>query len=148
MLLAAKDPARSLDFYRQLLDVEPAGAHQVAGGYVEFEFEGVRLAIHGHDQVGRGDPYGLGPPPESLGWGALFIFQVGNIDRYYENVVAAGIEIVDSHMARRDLEATETVSRAFRPEPGREDYRYFVVRDPSGYLLELTEAEPKGLEQA
>ena len=150
VLLASKDPALSLEFYRQLLDVEPVRANQVAGGYVEFEFEGVRLAIHGRDQVGQGDPYGLGPPSESLGWGALFIFQVGNLDHNYENALAVGIEIVDSHMVRPGPGGDEmrggSVPREGGPREGGAGRRYFVVRDPSGYLLELTEEEPKGLE--
>ena len=146
ILLASKDPASSLAFYRQLIDVEPLDANQIAGGYVEFEFAGVHVAIHGHDQLGRGDPYHLGAPPESFGWGALFVFQVRNIEHYFENARGAGLEIVDVQMtsgARLDDE--DVTSKILPGAPGVER-RYFVVRDPSGYLIELTDEEPRGLE--
>ena len=126
ILLAARDPAAALEFYKKLLGIEPVTTQQVAGGYVEFEFEGVHLAIHGNDRLGDGDPYHLGPAPDSLGWGAIFVFQVARIQPYYERALAAAVEVVD-----RDLEAR-----------GR---RFFVVRDPSGYLLEFTEESPRGL---
>lgn len=126
ILLAARDPVASLEFYKNLLGLEPLTTNPVAGGYVEFEFEGVHLAIHGNDRLGDGDPYHLGPPPDSLGWGAMFVFQVAHVQPYYERALAAEIEIVDC-----DLQAR-----------GR---RFFVVRDPSGYLLELTEESPQGL---
>ncbi len=127
VLLAAAQPAASVQFYRKLLGVEPVQASQIAGGYAEFEFHGIHLAIHGYDAAGHGDPYRLGPPPKSMGWGAIFVFRVAEFDRYYENALRGGIEVVDSDLAQR----------------GR---RYFVVKDPSGYVLEITEEEPKGIE--
>ena len=145
VLLASKDPASSLTFYRQLMGAEPLDANQIAGGYVEFEFAGVHLAIHGHDQLGRGDPYRLGAPPESFGWGALFVFQVGNIEHYFQNARDAGIEIVDTQMAPVDRLEEDATSKILPGVAGAER-RYFVVRDPSGYLIELTEDEPRGLE--
>lgn len=148
VLLASKDPASSLAFYRQLMDVEALDANQIAGGYVEFQFEGVHVAIHGHDQLGRGDPYRLGPPPESFGWGAIFIFQVGAIEHYYENALAAGMEIVDSQMAPAGRLAEESATGKLLPGAPEMERRYFVVRDPSGYLIELTEEEPRGLESS
>ncbi len=131
--LASRDPARSLEFYRDLLGVEPRSVHEVGGGYVEFEFDGVHLAIHGYDRVGRGDPYGLGPPPESLGWGAVFVIGVSDVERYYESAREKGIAIVDS-------------SFDVPPDGGADEVngRFFVVRDPSGYLIEITEDDASG----
>ncbi len=127
ILLAARDPIASVEFYRQLFSIEPVHTSQTARGYAEFEIEGVHVAIHGHDRLGKGDPYALGEPPSSLGWGALFIVQVADVEIYYENAVRADLTIVDSDFAA-----------------GR--HRFFVVKDPSGYLFELTESEPRGLE--
>jgi len=126
-MLASSDPAASVQFYRTLLMVEPSQLSQVAGGYAEFEMHGVSLAIHGYDASGRGDPYRLGAPPKAFGWGAIFVIRVAEFDRYHENAVRAGIEVVDCDLARK----------------GR---RYFVVKDPSGYVLEITEEKPRGLE--
>ncbi len=127
IMLASKDPAASVAFYRNLLETEPAMTSRGAGGYAEFEFEGVHFAIHGHDRAAAEDPYRLGSPPACHGWGAIFVFQVADLDRYYKNAVSLGVEIVDSDFSSR----------------GR---RNFVVKDPSGYLLEITEENPRGFE--
>jgi catechol 2,3-dioxygenase-like lactoylglutathione lyase family enzyme len=126
ILLAARDPAASVDFYRQLLGIDPSRTSRAAGGYAEFELPGVRLAIHGHDRLADGDPYDIGPPPQAFGWGAVFVIQVGDFDRYVANVAAAGILTLDED----------------RQSTGR---RYLLVRDPSGYLIEITEeTDPRG----
>jgi catechol 2,3-dioxygenase-like lactoylglutathione lyase family enzyme len=127
VLLAARDPAASVDFYRILLDVEPGKTSRAARGYAEFAFEGVHFAIHGHDRVAATDPYRLGPPPAAFGWGAVFVFVVADFDRYYGNASSAKLEIIDSDLSSRG-------------------HRFFVVKDPSGYLVEITEEEPEGLE--
>ena len=69
--LAARDPARTVEFFRRLLNVEPVRTSRRARGYAEFELpaagaagqQAVRIAIHGHDRQAAGDPYRLGPPP-------------------------------------------------------------------------------------
>jgi predicted enzyme related to lactoylglutathione lyase len=127
ILLASRDPAATVRFYEQLFAVAPSVTSGTGGGYAEFELDGVHLGVHGLDRPAAGDPYALGPPPEALGWGAILVIRVADLDRYHENAGRAGIEIVDS-----DLSAA-----------GR---RFFVVKDPSGYLLEVTEEEPRGIE--
>jgi len=127
IMLASRDSTAAVAFYRSLLGLEPATTLDGGGGYAEFEFEGVHLAIHGQSRAAAGDPYLLGPPPEAFGWGALFVFQVEAFDRYYENAVSAGMELLD-----RDL--------------GEIGNRSFVVKDPSGYLIEITEGKPRGYE--
>ncbi|HVR76540.1 MAG TPA: VOC family protein [Planctomycetota bacterium] len=126
ILLASRDPAASIEFYRNLLELEPIKTSQAAGGYAEFELGGVPFAIHGQNSVAPSDPYHLGPPPTSFGWGAIFVFRVARVDRYFENASLNGIEIVDSDLV----------------SAGK---RYFVVKDPSGYLIEVTEEPPRGI---
>ena len=128
VMLASNDPVATVQFFRALFGIDPFRMSGVAGGYAEFEFHGVHIAVHGSSSSGHGDPYRLGPPPRSLGWGAIFVIRVSGFDRYYENAVRAGIEVVDSDLSTR----------------GR---RYFVVKDPSGYVLEVTEEEPHGIER-
>jgi len=127
VMLASNDPLEAVRFYRTLFGIEPVNVSEVAGGYAEFEFQGVHLAIHGSSASAMGDPYRLGPPPRALGWGAIFVFRVAEFDRYYENAMSGGIEVVDSDLAHRG-------------------HRFFVVKDPSGYVLEITEEEPHGIE--
>ena len=125
IMLAARDPKATVEFYRQLFELEPVRTSRLAGGYAEFELPGVRLGIHGHDRLATGDPYRLGSQPKSLGWGVVFVIRLTQFDRYYENAMNSGIEVLDS-----DLQTL--------------GHRFFVVKDPSGYLLELTEEQPKG----
>ncbi len=127
VMLASKDPSASVQFYRTLFGMEPDETSQAGGGYAEFAFHGIHLAIHGSNSSGPGDPYRLGAPPRALGWGSIFVFRVVQFDRYYEHAVRGGIEVIDSDLTR----------------PG---HRSFVVKDPSGYLLEITEEEPHGME--
>ena len=126
VMLASRDPEVSVDFYRKLFEIEPVQTSQVSGGYAEFELSGIHIGIHGYDHHGHGDPYELGPPPSSFGWGAFFVIRVCNFDRYYENAIRTGIEIVDCELDSRGG-------------------RFFVVKDPSGYVLEITEEELRGL---
>jgi len=118
--LAATDPARTVEFFRSLLEVDPVRTSRRARGYAEFDLPGARLVIHGHDRLAAGDPYRLGPRPHSLGWGLVLLLRVREFDRYLGNAVRAGIDVLD-----RDLET--------RGE------RFFLVRDPSGYLIEIAE---------
>ncbi len=128
IMLASRDPAASEAFYRGLLGVDPVRVNQVSGGYAEFEFDGIHFAIHGRHKTRASDPYLLGPAPSCLGWGAIFVFHVSDFDRHYDNAVAMNASIVDAELASK----------------GR---RYFVTKDPSGYLLEITEENPKGIDE-
>ena len=126
ILLASRDAEASVEFYRKLLGIEPVETSRLAGGFAEFELPGVRLGVHGHDRLAAGDPYRLGLPPESLGWGAIIVVSVPDLDRCRERALAGGIDVLDE-----ELEAPER--------------RFFLVKDPSGYLIELTEErEPRG----
>jgi hypothetical protein len=118
--LASHEPATTVDFFRDLFQIEPVRTSRRARGYAEFEMPGARLVIHGHDRLAPGDPYRLGPPPSSLGWGVIFLLRVSEFDRYYENAGRARIVILDSDLTT----------------PGE---RFFLVKEPSGYLIEISE---------
>ncbi|MGQ9592351.1 MAG: VOC family protein [Planctomycetota bacterium] len=126
VMVASRDPSVTVEFYRKLLGIEPRTTSGLARGFAEFEVGEVRVAVHGLDQAASGDPYRLGAAPQCLGWGAIFVFSVRDFERYYRNAAAAGLEILDSDLS----------------SAGR---RSFVVKDPSGYLIEITEEEPRGL---
>ena len=128
IMLSSLDTAASVEFYKKLFRIEPTRTKKIEGGYAEFEFQGINLAIHGYNQYGHGDPYQLGPPPKSLGWGAFFVIRVDEFDRYYSAAIKGEIEIIDCDLEHRGK-------------------RYFVVKDPSGYVFELTEEELRGLRE-
>ncbi len=125
VMLSSIDPAKTVEFFRKLFEIEPVKVSKVAGGYAEFQLQGIHIGIHGYNQHGQGDPYRLGPPPESLGWGAFFVIQITKFDRYYDNASRNGFEIIDCDLRKRGS-------------------RFFVVKDPSGYIFELTEEKLRG----
>ena len=129
--LAAADTDESVEFYRQLLNIEPQKTSRRARGCAEFELAGFKLVIHGHDQQPAEDPYRLGPRPQSLGWGAMLVLGVGELNRYFENARRNGIEILDS-----DLEEAKAGTYGSAGKPAE---RFFLVKDPSGYLVEIAE---------
>ena len=129
--LAAANTEESVEFYRRLLNVEPRKTSRRARGCAEFELAGFRLVVHGHDQQSTEDPYRLGPRPQSLGWGAMLVLGVRELDRYFENAHRNGIEILDS-----DLEGAKTGAHG---SAGKSVERFFLVKDPSGYLVEIAE---------
>lgn len=127
IVIASRDPSATVAFFRELLRAEPLRSSGRARGFAELELPGseagpgLRLVIHGQHEVAAGDPYALGPPPASLGWGAVLVFRVAELDRYHEHAVRARLNLVD-----RNLD-------------GPRGERYFVVREPSGYLVEISE---------
>ena len=129
--LAAANTEESVEFYRRLLNIEPRKTSRRARGCAEFELAGFRLVVHGHDQQSAEDPYRLGPRPQSLGWGAMLVLGVRELDRYFENARRNGIEILDS-----DLEGAKTGAHG---SAGKSAERFFLVKDPSGYLVEIAE---------
>lgn len=131
LYLAAADPVESVEFYRKLLNIDPQKTSRRARGCAEFELPGFKLVIHGLDQQSVDDPYELGPRPQSLGWGALFVLGVTELERYVENARRNGIKILDSDLEGRKPASGEA-AEAFAG-------RFFLVRDPSGYLLEIEE---------
>ena len=131
LYLAARDPVESVEFYRKLFNIEPQHTSRRARGFAEFELPGFTLVIHGLDQQSAEDPYELGPRPQSLGWGALFVLAVSDLDRCVENARSNGIELLDSDLEGRKPASAETAGVL----PGR----FILVKDPSGYLVELEE---------
>ena len=129
--LAAADPVESVEFYRQLLNIEPQHTSRRARGCAEFELPGFRLVIHGHDQQSEEDPYRLGPRPQSLGWGCILVLGVRELDRYFENARRNGIDIIES-----DLEGGKAGAAQ---DTGKPAERFFLVKDPSGYLVEIAQ---------
>jgi len=129
LYLAAADPVESVEFYRRLLNIEPQETSRRARGCAEFELPGFKLVIHGHDQRSEEDPFNLGPRPSSLGWGAVLVLGVSELNRYLEQARRNGIEVLDSNI--EDDSPIDADRGA--------DARFFLVKDPSGYLVELTE---------
>ncbi len=129
LYLAAADPVESVEFYRKLLNIEPRETSRQARGCAEFELSGFKLVIHGLDQQSEEDPFGLGPRPASLGWGSVLVLGVQKLDGYLAQARRHEIEILDS-----ELDAGESMG----PEAAGTT-RFFVVKDPSGYLIQLEE---------
>ena len=119
ILLLSDDPEASTEFYRRLFGCAPRMQNTEGDGYVEFRFGATTLAIRGTDRalVGAHD---MEPTPSSRGWGVFFVFSVDNFDQVYGRARAAGFTILDGEFQNK----------------GR---RYFALKDPSGYVLEVSE---------
>lgn len=119
ILVLSEDPAASTEFYRRLFGCAPRVESWEGRGYVEFRFGATTLAIRGVDQALLA-AHDLSPTPASVGWGVFFVFSIDNFDQVYGRARAAGFKILDGEFSDR----------------GR---RYFAVKDPSGYVIEICE---------
>ncbi len=119
ILLICPDPAASTAFYRRLFGCAPRVESPDGKGYVEFRFGATTLAIRGMDPDLLASHH-LDPNPSSFGWGAFFVFSVDNFDQVYGRVRTAGLQILSGELQQK----------------GR---RYFAIKDPAGYVLEISE---------
>lgn len=119
ILMISPDPTASTGFYRKVFGCTPRVESAEGRGYVEFRFGATTLAIRGIDPDLIAS-HGLEPNPSSLGWGAFFVFSVDNFDQVLGRVRAAGFPILDGEFEQK----------------GR---RYFALKDPAGYVLEISE---------
>jgi catechol 2,3-dioxygenase-like lactoylglutathione lyase family enzyme len=119
ILLLSDDPEISTEFYRRLFGHGPRIQSSDGDGYVEFRFGATTLAIRGTDR-NLLSAHDLEATPSSRGWGAFFVFSVDNFDQIYARARAAGFTFLDGEFNQRGK-------------------RYFALKDPSGYVLEISE---------
>lgn len=119
ILLLSDDPEASTEFYRRLFGHGPRIQSTDGAGYIEFRFGATTLAIRGTDRtlLAAND---LELNPSSPGWGVFFVFSVDNFDQIHARVKAAGYKILDGEFQQRGK-------------------RYFALKDPTGYVIEISE---------
>ena len=118
VFLLVSNLARSLHFYRQLLDREPASQDT---RHARFDLGQVSLTIHEDLTPAEVSMWKVEPMPERRGWGVYLTFPTDDLDETYRRLAALGGEILTTPLATSW------------------GTRMFLVKDPDGYLLELSE---------
>ena len=115
--LMVSDIDRSTAFYRDALGLEVAERGERSTAFETGEAELMLEQDFSEEELAA---FGLIPPGEQRGDGVIVVVEVEDVEAVHEQAVAAGADVV--------MEPTEV-------DWGRE---MFLVRDPDGYVLELS----------
>lgn len=115
--LMVSDIDRSTAFYRDSLGLEVAERGERSTAFETGEAELMLEQDFSEEELAA---FGLTPPGEQRGDGVIVVVEVEDVEAVHEQAVAAGADVV--------MEPTEV-------DWGRE---MFLVRDPDGYVLEVS----------
>jgi catechol 2,3-dioxygenase-like lactoylglutathione lyase family enzyme len=118
VFLLVSDLSRSIHFYRQLLDRDPASQDT---RHARFDLGQVSLTIHEDLTPAEVSMWKVEPMPERRGWGVYLTFPTEDLDQTHRKLVAIGADILTT------------------PRPTPWGTRMFLVKDPDGYLLEISQ---------
>ena len=116
--LMVEDVERAVAFYRDALGLELARRGERSA---EFETGACTLKVEREFDEATLAGFGLEPPAEPRGEGVIVVLEVTDVDSVHEQAAAAGVEVL---AGPRDVDW------------GR---RLFLVRDPDGYVLEVSQ---------
>ena len=116
VFLLVSDLARSVHFYRQLLERAPASAD---ARHARFELGPISLTIHEDLTPTELSLWRVDPVPERRGWGVYLTFPTDDLDQAHKKLVEIGAKILTT------------------PNVTPWGTRMFTAKDPDGYLLEL-----------
>jgi len=120
VFLLVSDLGRSRRFYRQLLNREPASEDT---RHARFDLGQISLTIHEDLTAEEVALWKVGPMPERRGWGVYLTFPTDDLEETYRKLSHTGTEVLTT------------------PQATSWGTRMFLVKDPDGYLLELTQRE-------
>ncbi len=118
VFLLVSDLARSVQFYRQLLERAPASED---ARHARFDLGPVSLTIHEDLAPAEVSAWKVDPAPESRGWGVYLTFPTDDLEATYGKLTRIGAEILTT------------------PCTTPWGTRMFLVKDPDGYLLEFSQ---------
>jgi catechol 2,3-dioxygenase-like lactoylglutathione lyase family enzyme len=118
VFLLVSDLARSVHFYRQLLERAPASAD---ARHARFELGQVLLTLHEDLAPAELLAWKVDAVPERRGWGVYLTFPTDDLEQAHKKLVEIGAKILTT------------------PRGTPWGTRMFLVKDPDGYLLELSE---------
>ncbi len=118
VFLLVSDLGRSLHFYRQLLDRDPTSEDT---RHARFDLGQISLTIHEDLTPAEASIWKVEPMPERRGWGVYLTFPADDLEEAYGRLTALGGEILTT------------------PRATSWGTRMFLVKDPDGYLLELSQ---------
>ena len=118
VFLLVSDLARSVQFYRQLLGRGPASEDS---RHARFDLGQVSLTIHEDLTPAEASTWKVEPMPERRGWGVYLTFPTDDLEQAHKKLAGIGAKILTT------------------PRQSPWGTRMFLVKDPDGYLLELSE---------
>ena len=117
VFLLVSNLARSVRFYRELLERAPASED---ARHVRFDLGPISLIIHEDLMPAETSIWRLDPMPERRGWGVYLTFPTVDLEGTYAKLTRIGAEILTTP----------------RSTPWGDVM--FIVKDPDGYLLEIS----------
>ncbi len=118
VFLLVSDLPRSSQFYRRLLGRPPASENE---RHARFDLGPISLTIHEDLTPGEIAIWKVDPVPERRGWGVYLTFPTDDLEGAYRELTGIGAEILTT--------ATATPWGT----------TMFLVKDPDGYLLEISQ---------
>jgi catechol 2,3-dioxygenase-like lactoylglutathione lyase family enzyme len=118
VFLLVSDLSRSVHFYRQLLERAPASAD---ARHARFDLGQVSLTLHEDLAPAELLAWKVDAVPERRGWGVYLTFPTDDLEQAHKKLVDIGAKILTT------------------PRGTPWGTRMFLVKDPDGYLLELSE---------
>jgi len=120
VFLLVSDLARSVQFYRQLLERVPVSEDT---RHARFELGKVSLTVHEDLTPAELSAWKVDALPERRGWGVYLTFPTDDLEEAYRRLARTGAEILTT------------------PKVTPWGTRMFTAKDPDGYLLELCQRE-------
>ena len=118
VFLLVSNLARSVHFYREFLDREPASED---ARHARFDLGPLSLTIHEDLTPAEVLAWKVDPVPGRRGWGVYLTFPTDDLDGSYRRLTAIGGEMLTT------------------PQATSWGTRMCIVKDPDGYLLELSQ---------
>jgi len=118
VFLLVSDLARSVHFYRTLLEREPASED---ARHARFDLSPLSLTLHEDLRPDERTTWRVDPAPERRGWGVYLTFATSDLESTYGKLTGLGAEIVTA------------------PKATSWGAWMFIVKDPDGYLLEISQ---------
>jgi len=120
LFLLVSDLNRSVQFYRKLLGRVPASEDV---RHARFDLGSVSLTIHEDLTPPEISLWRVDPMPERRGWGVYLTFPTNDLERVYGMLKEGGVDILTP------------------PTATPWSSRMFIVKDPDGYLLEVSQQQ-------
>ncbi len=117
VFLLVRDLARSVHFYQTLLGRAPVSQDERHG---KFDLGPISLTVHEDLIPSEKAMWRVDPMPERRGWGVYLTFRTDDLQGIYTALTGIGAEILTT--------------------PGATPWgtTMFLVKDPDGYLLEIS----------
>ena len=118
VFLLVSDLTRSVRFYREFLERAPVSED---ARHARFDLGPISLTIHEDLTPAEITIWKVDPMPARRGWGVYLTFPTDDLEQAHRKLAAIGAEILTT------------------PRPTPWGTRMFLVKDPDGYLLELSQ---------